>query len=94
MVLSKKHKKYQHYYLEKFINMSFLQAKKYHGKTFEKQAKTMKNIYSGKINMYEADVDQTNQSIYYDISRSKTKESKDKKQNIIDRVNVFYEGWD
>ena len=44
--------------------------------------------------MYEADVDQTNQSIYYDISRSKTKENKDKKQNIIDRVNVFYEGWD
>ena len=63
-------------------------------KTFEKQAKTMKNIYSGKISMYEADVDQTNQSIYYDISRSKTKENKDKKQSIIDRVNVFYEGWD
>ena len=53
------------------------------------------SIYSGKISIHEADMDQTNLlenlKKFNDKSRSKTKEGKDKKQNTIDSVNALYD---
>ena len=54
------------------------------------------SIYTGKINIDEAEIDQRNLLenivIFSNKSIPKTKESKTKKQNTFDSVNVLYEG--
>ena len=54
------------------------------------------SIYTIKINIKEAEMDQTNLSEnmvnFNTESRPKTKEAKDKKWNTFDSVSVLYEG--
>ena len=54
------------------------------------------SIYTGKINVDEAEMDQSNLLEYmvkfYNKSKPKTKEGKDKKQSTFDSVNALYEG--
>ena len=55
------------------------------------------SIYSGRISINEADMDQTNllenMVKFSNKSRPKTKEGKDKNQNTFDSVDALYEGW-
>ena len=54
------------------------------------------SIYTGKIDMNEPEMDQTNllenMKKINNKSKSKTKEGKHKKQNTLDSVNALYEG--
>ena len=51
------------------------------------------SIYSGKISIHEADMDQTNLldniKKFNDRSRPKTKDGKDKKRNTFDSVSAL-----
>ena len=55
------------------------------------------SIYSSKVNIHEAEINQTNLSEnmvkFNNKSRSKTKNGKDKKWNNLDSVSALYEGW-
>ena len=54
------------------------------------------SIYAGKINIHEAEIDQTDlleKLVRFDNkSRPKTKVGKNKKRNTFDSVSVLYEG--
>ena len=54
------------------------------------------SVYTGKVNIYEAEMDQSNLLEYMVKlnykSKPNSKESKAKKQNTFDRVNALYEG--
>ena len=53
------------------------------------------SIYVDKINMHEAEMDQTSllgNMVKFNKSRPKTKESKDKKRNTFVSVSALYEG--
>ena len=56
------------------------------------------SIYTGKINMEEAEIDQNNllkNMVNFDKkSRLRSKEDRDEKRNTFDSVNAIYEGWE
>ena len=62
---------------------------------FERVRSFGDSIYTGKITIDEADMDQTslleNIATFNNKSKPKTKESKDKKRNTFDSVNALYE---
>ena len=55
-------------------------------------------LYTGKINIDEAEMDQSNlldnMVKFNNKSKPKTKEGKAKKQNTFDSVNALYKGWE
>ena len=62
---------------------------------FERVRSFGDSIYTSKITIDEADMDQTNLleniATFNNKSKPKTKESKDKKRNTFDSVNALYE---
>ena len=62
---------------------------------FERVRSFSDSIYTSKITIDEADMDQTNLleniATFNNKSKPKTKESKDKKRNTFDSVNALYE---
>ena len=66
------------------------------GIKFERIRSIADNIYTGKISIDEAEMDQTNllenMEKFNNKSRSTSKEDKNKKLNTFDSVNTLYEG--
>ena len=65
---------------------------KYDFQKYETIRSIDESIYSGKISIHKADIDQINMKIGNDKSRLKTEECRDKKRNTFDSVSALYEG--